>query len=225
MSVVRSRLQSPVSLVVFIVGIGLLVVGVLGTLADTHPALGVPGWGLYVDKNLEFIGVLTGGVALLGDSILVPTRHESQSIGELETVYMTEPLRETLLWFAADAEPEQVSFGLAVTPAGELASCDHLPRSTPVFSDLYLPEQPNSVSSVFGMDLETPPQRTQGRFISHPRSALEVTKRDDLHEVVFVAVPPWNEDSIAVFDRAGRRHRLETVDATAVPDLPEPVNI
>nr|WP_284011888.1 hypothetical protein [Halomicroarcula sp. YJ-61-S] len=138
---------------------------------------------------------------------------------------MTEPLQETLLSFAAEAEPDRVSFGLAVTPAGELTSCDDVHDQTPVFSDLYLPEQPNSVSSVFGIDLETPPQRTQGRFLSHPRSALEVTKRDDLHEVVFVAVPPWDEDSIAVFDRAGRRRRLETVDATANPDFPEPVDI
>ena len=221
----RLRLQSPVSLVVFTIGVCLLVLGAVGALADTHPGLGVSGWGLYADKNLEVIGVLTGGVALLGESVLTPRGRDPTSTRTHETVYITEALQEALLSFAADAEPDPVSFGLAVTPAGELTSCDDVHDQTPVFSDIYLPEQPNSVSSVFGMDLETPPQRTQGRFISHPRSALEVTKRDDLHEVVFVAVPPWNEDSIAVFDRAGRRHRLDTVDAIAVPDLPEPVNI
>ncbi|MDS0282696.1 hypothetical protein NDI86_11220 [Halomicroarcula sp. S3CR25-11] len=138
---------------------------------------------------------------------------------------MTEPLRETLLSFAAEAEPDPVSFGLAVTPAGELDRCDQLPARTPVFTDLYLPERPNSVSAVFGMDLETPPRRTQGRFVSHPRSALEVTKRDDLQEVVFVAVPPWDDDAVAAFDRAGRRRPLGTVDAAAVAEVPEPVDI
>jgi len=221
----RSRLQSPVSLVVFSIGVCLLVLGAVGALVDTHPGFGLSGWGLSADKELEVIGVLTGGVALLGESVLRPESRDTHSTRAQETVYITEPLQETLLSFAADAEPDPVSFGLAVTPAGELMTCDDVHDQTPVFSDLYLPEQPNSVSSVFGIDLETPPQRTQGRFISHPRSALEVTKRDDLHEVVLVAVPPWNGDSIAVFDRAGRRHRLETVDATAVPELPEPVNI
>jgi len=221
----RSRLQSSVSLVVFSVGVCLLVAGAVGALADTHPEFGVSGWGLYADKNLEVIGVLTGGVALLGESVLKPGSRDTHSTRAKETVYITEPLQETLLSFAADAEPDPVSFCLAVTPVGDLTVCDDVHDQTPVFSDLYLPEQPNSVSSVFGMDLETPPQRTQGRFISHPRSALKVTKRDDLHEVVIVAVPPWDEDSIAAFDRAGRRRRLKTVDAKAVPDLPEPVNI
>ncbi|EMA17963.1 hypothetical protein [Haloarcula argentinensis] len=221
----RSRLKSPVSLVVFSIGVYFLVLGALGALADTHPAIGVSGWGLYADRNLEVIGVLTGGVALLGESVLIPAGCDTPPTLDCQTVYMTEPLQEMLLSLAAEAEPDTVSFGLAVTPAGELEAGIDAPDQAPVFSDVYLPEAPNSVSSVFGIDLSTPPQRTQGRFISHPRSGLEVTKRDDLHEVVFVAVPPWDDASIAAFDRAGRRHRLETVDAAANPDVPEPVNI
>jgi len=39
-----------------------------------------------------------------------------------------------------------------------------------------------------------------------------VSKRDDLHEVIFVAVPPWDEESLAAFDRSGREKELTILD-------------
>ena len=84
---------------------------------------------------------------------------------------------------------------------------------TPVFTDFYMPETGASVSAVFGIDLSTPPGQTQGRFVSHPTGRLELERTDDLHEVVFVAVPPWETGTLAAFDRNGRRRRLHVVDA------------
>lgn len=137
------------------------------------------------------------------------------------TVYITQSLLETLQQFATHSKPDSLSIGLAVTPARRLTGAGEIPESMPVFTHLYLPHRPNSVSSVFGIDLHTPPGRTHGRFVTHPFSELRLTKRDDLHEIVFVAVPPWDEDSIAAFDRAGRRHPLCVIDAIP-PEEPLP---
>jgi hypothetical protein len=62
------------------------------------------------------------------------------------------------------------------------------------------------------MDLGTPIGQTKGRFVSHPEGGLDVSETDDLHAVVFVAVPPWDRDSIAAFDRSGRRLQLDVLD-------------
>jgi len=75
-----------------------------------------------------------------------------------------------------------------------------------------VPEAGGSVNAVFGMDLGTPAGQTRGRFVSHPNGGLDVSKTDDLHAVVFVAVPPWDRDSLAVFDRSGRRLNLAVLD-------------
>ena len=80
---------------------------------------------------------------------------------------------------------------------------------TPVFTDFYLPETGESVNAVFGVDLSTPAGQTQGRFVSHPRGEQGVSRTDDLHEVVFVAVPPWEPESLAAFSRDGVRKSLE----------------
>ena len=90
---------------------------------------------------------------------------------------------------------------------------EDLTPETPVFTDFYMPETGASVSAVFGVDLSTPPGQTQGRFVSHPTGRLELERTDDLHEVVFVAVPPWETGTLAAFDRNGRRRRLHVVDA------------
>ncbi|WP_049903062.1 hypothetical protein [Halococcus agarilyticus] len=130
-------------------------------------------------------------------------------------VYATHGLVEALLEFAREAEPESVTIGLAVTPAGELevagrsAPEPNLPPETPVFTHCYFPEAGQSVSTVFGMDLGTPAGQTHGRFVSHPQGKLELTRTDDLHEVVFVAVPPWEPESLAAFSRDGTRRSLE----------------
>lgn len=125
-------------------------------------------------------------------------------------MYATQGLVEALLGFAAEREPESVTIQLAVTPAGELET--DLDPDTPVFTDFYLPEAGRSVTAVFGMDLSTPAGQTPGLFVSHPDGNLGITKRDDLKEVVFVAVPPWEPSSLAAFDRAGRKQELTLLD-------------
>lgn len=133
-------------------------------------------------------------------------------------VYATRGLIEGLLDLASEAEPESVTISLAVTPAGEFAT--HLPPETPVFTHFYFPEAGRSVSAVFGMDLGTPAGQTQGRFVSHPQGRLELARTDDLHGVVFVAIPPWESASLAVFSRNGIERPLELVDADPPVEFP-----
>jgi hypothetical protein len=126
-------------------------------------------------------------------------------------VYVTRGLVETLLGMARDAEPNDVTISLAVTEAEELPDTDLAPE-TPVFTDFYLPSAGGSVNAVFGMDLGTPAGQTQGRFVSHPNGYLGVSKVDDLHEVIFVAIPPWDTDSFSAFDRSGRTVDVDILD-------------
>jgi hypothetical protein len=70
------------------------------------------------------------------------------------------------------------------------------------------------------MDLGTPVGQTQGRFVSHPSGRLDVSETDDLHEVVFVAIPPWNRESIGAFDRSGRRKDLTLLDVEPPEESP-----
>jgi len=128
-----------------------------------------------------------------------------------EHCYATAGLVEYLLEYAREREPQSVTISLAVTPAGELGVPD-LPDETPVFTHFYVPQAGSSVNAVFGMDLGTPAGQTKGRFVSHPNGGLDVSKTDDLHASVFVAVPPWDRDSLAAFDRSGRRLNLAVLD-------------
>lgn len=130
-------------------------------------------------------------------------------------IYITRALADVLLDLASDADPDRVTTGVSVTPAGEFEGAD-IPPETPVFTDFYLPDPGNAVNAVFGVDLSTPARQTQGQFVSHPVRELEVTRRDDLAEVIFVAVPPWDLDerSFAAFDRRGKRQQLEIIDAS-----------
>jgi len=123
-------------------------------------------------------------------------------------VYITRALLTALLELGADRDPASVTVSLAVTPADELDA--ELPSDRPVFTDMYLPDTGNSVRAVFGMDLSTP--GAAGRFITHPDGLLALTKADDLHEVVFVAVPPYDTDAVAAFDRSGTGRTMEIVD-------------
>jgi len=75
---------------------------------------------------------------------------------------------------------------------------------------MYLPDTGGSVRAVFGMDLSTP--GAAGRFITHPDGTLALTKRDDLHEVVFVAVPPYDLDHVGAFDRSGSGRSIRILD-------------
>ena len=132
-------------------------------------------------------------------------------------VYITRALADVLLDLASDADPDRVTTGVSVTPAGELEGGGvDVPSETPVFTDFYLPDPGNAVNAVFGVDLSTPARQAQGQFVSHPIRELEVTRRDDLAEVIFVAVPPWglDERSFAAFDRRGTRQPLDIIDAS-----------
>ena len=129
-----------------------------------------------------------------------------------EPVYVTEGLLDVLLEQAEEREPESVTIDLSVTPAGDFRDLD-LPPETPVFTHLYLPSAGSSVTAVFGVNLGTPAGQTQGRFVSHPDGRFEPAQTDDFHAVVFVAVPPWDRDSIAVFDRDSTRRPLEVIAA------------
>lgn len=85
-----------------------------------------------------------------------------------------------------------------------------LPDDRSVFTDMYLPDTGGSVTAVFGMDISTP--GAAGRFVSHPNGPLALTKTDDLHEVVFVAVPPYDLEHVAAFTRSGDSLSIEIID-------------
>ncbi|WP_256297518.1 hypothetical protein [Haloarchaeobius salinus] len=128
-------------------------------------------------------------------------------------VHLTRGLLETLLDFAREADPEDVTVSLAVTAAGDLDGAEDLSSETPVFTDFYMPDTGSSVSAVFGVDLSTPPGQTHGRFVSHATGELAVSREDELHAVVFVAAPPWGVENVRAFDRSGRRQEMHVVDA------------
>jgi hypothetical protein len=50
---------------------------------------------------------------------------------------------------------------------------------------------------------------------------LRVRQRDDFKELIFVAVPPWDDDSVAVFDRQGEEQPLELLDVEPPEEFPE----
>jgi proteasome lid subunit RPN8/RPN11 len=128
----------------------------------------------------------------------------------VDHVYVTEGLIEALLGFARERDPGSVTIGLSVAPAGELDPPVDVQPGTPVFTHFYMPGE-DSVSAVFGIDLGTP--RTQGRFVSHPEGDPELSRTDDLHEVVFVATPPWTPETVRAYDRSGQRVTATVLDA------------
>ena len=132
-------------------------------------------------------------------------------------VYITRGLLEALLEMAAEADPDDISVVLASTPAGEFdAGMDpdlDLDPETPVLTHFYFPETSGSVNAVFGVDLGTPAGRGRARFVSHANGRLEATREDTFAAAVVVAVPPWNADAVAAFDRNDRRLDLDVLDA------------
>lgn len=125
-----------------------------------------------------------------------------------DVVYITQGLLTALLELADDRDPTSITVSLTVTPAAELDA--DLPADRSVFTDMYLPETGGSVTAVFGMDISTP--GAAGRFVSHPNGPLALTKADDLHEVVFVAVPPYDAEDVAAFGRSGSGRPIDIVD-------------
>lgn len=126
-------------------------------------------------------------------------------------LYVTRGLVDTLLGFAAESDPESVTVPLAVTAAGDLPDAG-LPGDTPVFTHFYMPSEGDALNAVFGMELGIPSGKTPGVFVSHPIRRLELTKEDDLREAVFIAVPPWEDDSLAAFERDGTRQEYTVLD-------------
>jgi hypothetical protein len=140
-------------------------------------------------------------------------------------VYATRGLVDSLLRQAADREPDSVTISLAATAAGDLPTAEtrenaDLQPTTPVFTHFYMPNAAGSVNAVFGVDLGTPAGQTHARFVSHPRGHLGLEQGDDFHALIFVAVPPWDDDSIAVFDRQGVRQDLTIIDVEPPEETP-----
>lgn len=138
--------------------------------------------------------------------------------GRSRPVYVAADLLEALCDLAADREPDPLTVPLGVTPAADLDA--DLAEDASVFTHFYLPETGRSVRAVFGVDLGTPSGASPGLFIAHPDGRREVTKADDLREVVLVAVPPWSPDAVVAFDRRGRRRRLEPLDVALPEESP-----
>jgi len=202
------------------VGVLLLLAGIGVTVAVVWPGL-VPEWERPVLADIDVTVSMLGVTSL----VVLPriwsrprnaggTRQTGGVPAEPGAVYATADLVEVLCGFAAEAEPASTSVPLAVTPAGRFDADTGLPPSTPVFTHFVPADVARSTSNVFGVDLGVPPRGAQGRFVSHPRSDLSVSKRDTLHEVVLVAIPPWDRDSVAAFDRSGRRLPLRTIEAS-----------
>ena len=127
-------------------------------------------------------------------------------------VYITGGLLDALLEMAAEADPEGVSVVLASTPAREFDPEPGLDGETPVLTHFYFPEASGSVNAVFGVDLGTPAGRGRARFVSHSSGRLEATREDTFAAALLVAVPPWNQESCAAFDRENRRLDLDVLD-------------
>ena len=126
-------------------------------------------------------------------------------------LYVTRGLVDTLLGFAAESDPDRVTVPLAVTRARDLPEAD-LPDETPVFTHFYMPSEGDAVNAVFGMQLGIPSGETPGIFVSHPVQQLRLTREDEFREVIFIAVPPWNEDSLATFERSGDEQEYTILD-------------
>jgi hypothetical protein len=126
-------------------------------------------------------------------------------------IYITRGLVETLLRLGSEADPDSTTVPLAVTRAETLPDTGLDPDQR-VFTHFYFPNEDGAVNAVFGVDLGTPAGQTPGIFVSHPQGDLRVTKRDELREFVFVAVPPWDEDSFEAFDRGGTARAYTVLD-------------
>ncbi|MFC5136293.1 MULTISPECIES: hypothetical protein [Haloferacaceae] len=129
-------------------------------------------------------------------------------------IHVTRDLLTVLLDHAAEHDPTAVNLRLSATRAREFDAELGLDPETPVLTHFTLGGVGGSVNAVFGVDLGTPAGRGGARFLSHPTGRLELSKTDDLAAVVLVAVPPYDDDGVAAFDRAGDGIELVVLDAT-----------
>jgi hypothetical protein len=128
-------------------------------------------------------------------------------------IHVTRDLLTVLLDHAAERDPAAVSLQLSATQAGEFDADLGVDPQTPVLTHFTLADVGGSVNAVFGVDLGTPAGRGRARFLSHPTGRLELSKTDDLAAVVIVTVPPYDDDTVAAFDRAGDGIELVVIDA------------
>jgi hypothetical protein len=140
-------------------------------------------------------------------------------------IHVTADLVEVLLDIAREEDPDPVSIGLSATPFDELQFPDGSPSptidpETAVFTHCYYPTAGDSVSAVFGMDLNTPSGNTPGIFLSHPDGRMTITETDQLREVVLLAVPPWSRSTLAAFDRSGTERDLRFVNGIPPEEHP-----
>jgi hypothetical protein len=136
-------------------------------------------------------------------------------------IHVTRDLLTVLLDRAAERDPGETNLRLSATRAGDFESDTGLNPETPVLTH-FTPDVAGSVNAVFGVDLGTPAGHGGARFLSHPDGFLGVSKTDDLAAVVLVAVPPYDDDGVAAFDRSGNGIELAILDAAPPEEsLPE----
>ncbi|MES3162142.1 MAG: hypothetical protein PPP55_11330 [Halorubrum sp.] len=128
-------------------------------------------------------------------------------------IHVTRDLLTVLLDHAADRDPVAVNLQLSATRAGEFDDDLGIDPETPVLTHFTLADVGGSVNAVFGVDLGTPAGRGRARFLSHPNGRLGLSKTDDLAAIVVVTVPPYDDDHVAAFDRAGDGVELVVLDA------------
>ena len=128
-------------------------------------------------------------------------------------IHVTRDLLTVLLDHAGERDPAAVSLQLSATRAGEFDVDLGLDPQTPILTHFTLSDVGRSVNAVFGVELGTPAGRGRARFLSHPTGRLELSKTDDLAAIVIVTVPPYDDDNVAAFDRAGDGIELVVLDA------------
>ena len=137
-------------------------------------------------------------------------------------IHITRDLLTVLLDHAAERDPDETNLRLSATRAGEFEDDTGLDPATPVLTHFTPSGVGGSVNAVFGVDIGTPAGRGGARFLSHPNGFLGVSKTDDLAAVLLVCVPPYDDDSVAAFDRAGDGIELAVLDAAPPEEsLPE----
>lgn len=140
----------------------------------------------------------------------------------MTVIHVTRDLLTVLLDRAAERDPDETNLRLSATRAGEFADDTGIDPATPVLTHFTPSGVGGSVNAVFGVDIGTPVGRGGARFLSHPNGFLGVSKTDDLAAVLLVCVPPYDDDSVAAFDRAGDGIELAVVDAAPPEEsLPE----